>query len=495
MFPTQLSGYVIVGGGLCGCVLAHELSLRTDRDIWIIEAGGEQPENLTNRSRPGRWLHLLGSTDDESFPTLANERMAGRQIAWPRGRGLGGSGRINAMIWVPPHEKDIESLVSVGLDRDLLRSSNQRAQEIVASETPHYLSDSAQQVLLGLNGQTDLGDFQAYQRINQSGRRWTAEGLIRSEDESCPKQIRVLNASVSRLVQSEGRVTSLELTTFELTPYELTPYELTPSSHSSRVELSKDARLICCAGALGTPRLLMQSGIGFEQLGNNLHDHLIMPVVFQRSGDPFLPEPPTMQELSTWQHTGGGPLASNIAECGGFDPECRFQWHITPTDYLRYPSPKAGPAMTLGVSLTRPRSRGSLRLSGDNTSDASRGLAIDNGYLSDQQDLVDLIEGVRRSRHLADQLRDVGMSIKETIPGSRRQTDEQIASSIARYATTLYHPGGTCAIGPVVDDRLGIHGIDNLSVVDASVIPEPTMANPTAVLAMLACYAADVIKI
>lgn len=479
MVPAQLSGYVIIGGGLCGCALAHELALRTDRDIWIIEAGGEQPENASDRSRPGRWLHLLGSTDDESFLTLANDRMSGRQITWPRGRGLGGSGRINAMIWVPPHDMDIESLVNAGLDRDLLRAAKQRAQEIVATETTRYLSESAEQVLSGLHGQPDLGTFHAYQRINQNGRRWTAESLIRNDDRFRTNPIRVINAIVSRVVQDQRRVSSLELAS---------------STESARVELSEDAQLVCCAGTLGTPRLLMQSGIQLQPLGGNLHDHLIVPVVFQRWGDPFLPASPTMQDLAAWQHVGGGPLSSNIAECGGFDPEYRFQWHITPTDYLRYPSPKAGPAMTLGVSLTQPRSRGRLRLSGNSGSVIeSHGLAIDNGYLSDEQDLVDLIEGVRRSRVLADRLRASGTFLKETIPGARRQTDEQIASSIARYATTLYHPGGTCAIGPVVDRKLRIRGVENLAVVDASVLPEPTMANPSAVLAMLACYAAAVI--
>ena len=270
--------------------------------------------------------------------------------------------------------------------------------------------------------------------------------------------------------------------------------------------IASQTKVISCAGSLGTPRLLMQSGIGNAEeltelglapvfdlpgVGRLLHDHLIMPMVHAHDGEAFPATRPEMSDLARWQHGRTGPLASNIAECGGFDREVEFQWHVTPTDYLRYPNVKANAAMTLGVSLTQPRSRGHLRLTRDGESPSRYRLAIHAGCLDDLHDLKRMIHGVRITRQMAAHLSESGMRLTELIPGRRRESDQQIAAAIARYAQTLYHPGGTCAIGPVVDERFQVHGFNNLFIVDASVLPQPTIANPTAVLATLSCLAAS----
>lgn len=487
-------GYVVIGGGVCGCLLAHELATRTGCNVGIIESGGEQFENATDRSRPGRWLHLLGSSDDEAYVTEPIESLAGRRVDCPRGRGLGGSGRINAMIWMPPHSQDWQMLSAAGFSSDELQSSLELAERRIASERPRSLSDSSGRFLRSMNGQTSSGQFAAYRRINQNGRRWTTECLLDELKEHAPdvaSRIKVFRGSVHRMVTRKGQVESIELAS---------------ADRLRSIAIGASAQVVSCAGAIGTPRVLFQSGIGdanelqelgidpvldLPAVGQGLHDHLIMPVVYKHSGEPFLSNEPTMQDLARWQHGGTGSLASNIAECGGFDPSERFQWHVTPTDYLRYPNASAGAAMTLGVSLTRPRSRGRVAIVSDSDSSTGLRLSIDPNYLSDQNDVTEMVEGVRLTRRLANQLNESGMHLRESVPGQRRQSDEQLAASIARYSQTLYHPGGTCAVGAVVDADFRVRGISNLSIVDASILPEPTVANPTAVLATLTCLAAS----
>ncbi|TWU03861.1 GMC family oxidoreductase [Neorhodopirellula pilleata] len=491
-------GFVIIGGGVCGCLLAHELITRTDANVWLIEAGGEQAENATDRQRPGRWLHLLGSSDDDSHPTEPSRSLAGRKMDWPRGRGLGGSGRINAMIWVPPHRHDWRMLSEAGLEPSQLERSFEVAMNRMATESPSYLSEPSRLFLAAMAMRSDFGTFAAYRRINRNSRRWTTEQLlddVRHNNPAAAARLRIIRGSVSTLHVSNGRIESVVWS---------------DSNSTNRTNLSSQTKIISCAGSLGTPRLLMQSGIGnadelsqlglktsvhLPAVGRSLHDHLIMPVVHSHDGQAFPGTPPNMSDLTRWQHGRTGPLASNIAECGGFDREHEFQWHVTPTDYLRYPNAKAEAAITLGVSLTRPRSRGQLRLFRDLASSSGFRLVIEAGYLDDLNDIERMIEGVRVTRNMAVHLSESGMRLFETVPGRRRESDEQLVAAIARYAQTLYHPGGTCAIGPVVDDRFNVHGLTNLSIVDASVLPHPTIANPTAVLATLGCLAASQLAI
>lgn len=499
--PGRFEGDVILGGGVCGCLLAHELLVRTDRPVWIIEAGGRQVENSLDRSRPARWLHLLGSTDDHSHSTMANAALAGRALAWPRGRGLGGSGRINSMIWMPPHADDFQCLSRAGLDLDAMRAAWKRAKELIAVESPRYLSASSKEFLSAVDGHPEQGVFSAYRRINRNGRRWTTEQLLVDASRAAPgmaSRLRCIESAAVSLDIAEDRLASVTLR---------------DERQARVIALGQSARVISCLGSLGTPALLMRSGVGAPEMlrragvmrrvdlpavGQNLHDHLIMPVVYDRAPPAFLPGPPSVQEIAQWEAEGSGPLASNIAECGGFDRDARFQLHVTPTDYLRYPQPRAVSAMTLGVQLTRPLSRGWLEIAASTGTmpAVDAGLKIHSEYMTDPSDAAGLLEGVRWVRELAGIMaRECELGV-ERVPGVRRSDDRRLLSAIARYAQTLYHPGGTCAIGDeqaaaVANPDFQVRGVPGLSIVDASLLPEPTTGNPTALLAMLTCYAAE----
>ncbi|MEM6978417.1 MAG: GMC family oxidoreductase [Planctomycetota bacterium] len=447
----------ILGGGLCGCLLAKAWA-DSGGHAEIIEAGPSTPPNR----RPAEWLGTLAGPNDWGYQTVPQKHLAERRLNWPRGRGLGGSTRINAMIWMPPSAEDIAMLARVGLDPDHLARDADRARDWVQPEQPRYLSQPTKQFL----DAKPLPGAVAFGRTNHNGRRWTSADCLESWDATTgKKRISVLRHRITRLRLSDRRVMALE---------------------TSTNDLIKVDRLAIALGAVDTPRLLQRSG--FDSVGDNLHDHLIMPVVYGLNENAFRGSAWSVSEIAQWQHGGVGPIASNVAECGGFDQNRTLQFHVTPTHYLRYPN-RITPAMTLGVNLCTPRSRGSIRTSSEGT------LQIDPGYQTDADDRDKLRTGVRRARELIafSDLRDYVTD--ELIPGPRKQDDHALEASIARYAQTLYHPGGTCAIGRHVDACFGLVGVDNCFVVDASILPQPTMANPSATLAMLAIHAASQIAL
>lgn len=485
--PDQFSnGTVILGGGLCGLVLAHELAKslqsRSGSDaphVWVVEAPcGDVPQS--DEQRPVRWLRLLGGEADYNYQTQPSAELAGRSIPWPRGKGLGGSGRINSMIWFPPTDTDFrllaQSLVSERPPNEdtkddaerQLRAAFERAREIVRPERPRWISPTSRAFLDSVSDDSDQ-DFHVYDRLNRNGRRRTAANAIAGLQRVNPDAanlIRIIRASVSSLRIEDGTVTGIEW------------------ADGGTSSVAKNVEVVSALGAIGSPTLLHRSGVDDSNVGGNLHDHLIMPIVYSHDGCVFSDAMPEMSALARWQHTGGGPIACNIAECGGLDAEQRWQLHVTPTDYLRFPKDTRRGAMTIGVNVTRPRSRGRIQWSADET-------IIDAGYWSDNRDRVELLEGVRWVRGLVKQSGLDQWLRSEMIPGAKRQTDDAICAAMARYSQTLYHPAGTCALGSVVDSDFYVRGMSNLRIVDASVLAEPTTGNPTATLATLACFAAE----
>ncbi len=450
----------VVGGGLCGLIVATQL-LWTNKNgqgrVHIIEPAGDT--NGRQRDRPSQWLSRLGSADDWNFRCVANDRLAGRQLPCPRGRGLGGSGRINAMIWFDPRPPDFETLNAAGIPTGRLRQSLAIAERIINPRPPRWLSDVAR-AAIGSDG--DGFEIRAYPRLNQNGRRWTAEQLIDPQDRADGRFART-DAVVERLQVHGGRVTGLELWGGDRLPV--------------------DGPVVLSAGSLATPAILMRSGLDVPGVGDNLHDHLTMPVVFQTRID-HSPRG-TAAAASRFENGGTGPLTCNLAECGGLSDDGRFQLHITPTDYLRYPA--AGSGLSVAVNATDPQSRGRVDLVDDR-------LRIDPAYLDRRQDADALLEGIRRVRRWVGRSKLMNLIKHETIPGVRKVDDAAIGKSIARYAQTLYHPGGTCRLGGPVDASYRFTDVENLFVVDASLLPRPTTGNPTAVLAMLAVDAASVLS-
>ena len=199
-----------------------------------------------------------------------------------------------------------------------------------------------------------------------------------------------------------------------------------------------------------------------------------------------------MRDLARWQVMGSGPIASNLAECGGLFQDQSLQIHVTPTHYLTYPKHDAVASMTIGVNVTQPQSTGQIRLRSGHPEVAPE---IAPGYFNHEADLAGTLVGIRLARELAGRSPLAESIRRELIPGEKRSSDEAISRAIRRYSQTLYHPVGTCRMGhaanSVIDHNFAVRGSGNLWVVDASILPRPTVGNPNATVMTLAWWAAE----
>ncbi len=465
--PT--SDVIIVGAGSAGCVLAHQLRQNAGLglSITMIEPPST-PAPQADQTRPSHWLNLLGSSEDWDFATEKTTGLAGRSLRWPRGRGLGGSSRINAMIWFSPTESDFQNLTkSSGTTLEAARRAFQLAESLVAPEIPKWTSHVATAFFVAA---TDLaGKEMMYRRMNRGGKRWNPVELIQDCD------IHVVRASIDRVIFDGDRTVGV----------------VTASGETIRSD-----RVVLCAGTMATPAILMRSGIGpcdvlsdcgidlrheAPEVGSNLQDHLIMPIIFGVKPEHEFKTSPSQADIEIWQTVGGGPIASNIAEAGGLFLDETIQAHVTPTHYLTFPKPGSAPAMTIGVNVTQPESRGWLRIV---SADPNVPAETQPCYLDRDYDLNKTIQGVRWAREVA-AIESLTETITgELLPGTKRESDEAIAKSIARFSQTLYHPVGTAS---------GVALPENLWIADASALSRITVGNPTAnVMTLAVCVAEEI---
>ncbi|GAA5510151.1 Alcohol dehydrogenase [acceptor] [Novipirellula caenicola] len=475
---------LIVGAGSAGCTLAHLLHHQYGYSVTLIEPGAaENPEIVAateiDHTRPARWLKLLGTSSDWNYATEASQSLAGRSLNCPRGRGVGGSSRINAMIWFSPTDDDFNMFSTAAADdrwsTASLRSAYQAAERLVQPESARWISEPAERFL---QAATPFGTPVAYRRMNRNGRRWSPAALIADSS-----GVQTIRASVDRILFRDDQAVGVKLTNGD--------------------EIAAGKRVILSAGSIASPAILMRSGIGPRDLlrdagaqawldaaevGQHLQDHLVMPVVFSTSAAARFDLNVSPRDLVRFDALGRGPLASNIAEAGGLFASDTLQIHVTPTHYLRFPQPGAPAAMTIAVNPTKPKSRGQLAI---RSLDASEPPRIDLRYLTDPADVETTIAGVKLARSIAAQSPLQNWIGPEMVPGAKRDSDQTIAKSISRYAQTLYHPVGTCGLGRVVDADLSVIGTRRLSIVDASVFPEMTVGNPNAMVITLATWFAN----
>ena len=517
---------IVVGAGTCGCLLTHELVSRFGIRVTLVEPPSA-PAPAIDRRRPARWLRLLDSSENYGWAADGGAAMAARHMAWPRGRGIGGSSRINAMIWLPPTASDLHMLSRVGgpgWDVAAWQGAVAAVERLVRPERPRWLSEASRRFLAAASTHPQATTPAPFRRFNRHGRRWHAGDLLRGLP---PEKLRVIRGQVDRLTWDKETVTGVRL-----------------RSDHGQACVHAPAGVVLAAGTIGTPTLLMRSGVGQPDLlgeagiatrvesagvGQGLQDHLVMPLIFAIPDRNRFANESNPRDLVRWETLGTGPLASNLAEAGGFFCDERFQIFATPTHYLQHPRDDAPAAMTLAVSVTRPRSRGMVGLRSADPRDAPR---ISAGYAAEPEDLEAMVAGVKIVRHIATLPPLSGWLGEERIPGARRDSAAELARTIGRYAQSLYHPIGTCAMGavdactgggdrrgdgpapshqtqtpphqtqtpshqtpphrypPVVGTDLRVRGTDRLWVVDASVLPQVTAGNPSVTLLALARLAA-----
>lgn len=523
--------YLIIGGGSAGCVLAARLSEDPGVNVALLEAG---PADTSKLIHVPLYLGLLARLGwyNWNFKTTAQPGLNGRTGYQPRGKVLGGSSSINAMVYVRGQPEDYDAWATEGNPgwayKDVLpyfkrAEDNARgADEFHGIGGPLHVQNhtspnglvqpflqAARQSGFAINpdfnGAQQEG-FGAYQVTHKNGERWSAaKGYLAPHRERPNLQV-FTEAQVCKILLEKKRAVGAEWL-----------------HRGQTLQLRARREVLLCAGALQSPQILMLSGIGprahllehriatvhdLPGVGQNLQDHVdVVQVIHAPKAHDAVSLTPSglwaiVRGTWEWYRQRTGLLTSNIAEAGGFlksSPNAArpdLQLHFIVAKLLNH-----GRALTLGkgyschVCLLQPKSRGSVMLASKNPLDAP---LIDPNFLSDRDDVDRMITGFKITRELLQQpaLRALGGA--ESEDSAKAKTDLEIEHYIRENADTIYHPSGTCRMGngelDVVDAQLRVHGIEALRVVDASIMPHLVSGNTNAPVIMIAEKAADMIK-
>ena len=521
--------YIVVGAGSAGCVLAARLSEDPSARVLLLEAGGRDT-NPWIHVPVGYFKTMHDPKTDWRYRTEPEPSLNGRSLDWPRGKVLGGSSSINGLLYVRGQPQDFDhwrQLGNAGWSYDdvlpyFIRAEDQERgpDEWHGAGGPLAVSDmrvrrdvcdafiaGAEEIGIprndDINGarQEGAGYFQLTAR---NGRRWsTAVGYLRHARRR-PNLRVVTGAHVHRLIL-EGR-------------YAVgVRYAVGPDVHEARA----GAEVLLCAGAVGSPQILQLSGVGPAELmdrhgietvhhlpgvGENLQDHLQLRAVYKCTRPTLNDEVnnPVRKALIGMEYLlrRTGPMSMGASQVYVFartrdeleTPDIQF--HFQP---LSADKPGEGlhrySAFTASVCQLRPESRGRIRIKHP---DPYAYPAIEPNYLATAQDRATAVAGLRMTRAIVGSRAMRPFVEKELLPGSEVRTDDELLAAARDIAQTIYHPVGTCAMGPgpgaVVDERLRVHGVGGLRVVDASVMPVITSGNTNAPTIMIAEKAADMIR-
>ncbi|MEA2384638.1 MAG: choline dehydrogenase [Solirubrobacteraceae bacterium] len=514
--------YVIVGAGSAGCVLAARLTEDPDVKVLLLEAGPPDTSDFVHI--PAAFSALFRTQQDWDHMTAWEPGLAHRRIYLPRGRMLGGSSSMNAMVYIRGNRADYDEWAAQGATGwsydDLLpyfirAEDNERgANEFHGTGGPLPVSDGRARSAtcgdfieaaeaLGLPANPDFNGREQegvgwYQVTQRDGRRASAAVAYLHPAMARPNLEVRTDCHVLKVVFEGTRAAGVQ------------------AAHGGElVELRADREVIVSGGTYNSPQILMLSGLGrpeelallqvpvvaeSPELGLNLSDHPTAGVVYASEEDCSLKDAFTEENVAHWMG-GQGPLTSNLAESGGFVRTCDdldapdVQFHMVAAMYVQealLPPPAHG--ITISACVLKPRSRGRLALP---SPDPTVKPFIVHNYLTDPDDLRSAIEGVRLT-----------MQIARTAPLSRyaqqpflvpaSDSDADIEAHIRGTAQTIYHPVGTCRMGSddgaVVDPELRVRGVEALRVVDASVMPSVPRGNTNAPVIALAERAADLIR-
>jgi choline dehydrogenase len=497
--------FIVVGGGTAGCVLASRLSEDPEVAVLLLEAGTDELPAATRV--PPAWPTLIGSEVDWGYQAVPQARY-GARIPLPAGKGLGGSSAINGMVFLRGHRSSYDSWVAQGATGwgydDLLpylRRSERVMGRAVDSEirgsagpvtvspasAPGALVAAFRQAALeaGYPEAPDLGgglrEGVGWLDLNiADGARQSAADTYLSPKVRARPNLRIVgDALVHRIRVRDGRAVGIEYTVGR-----------------QRWFAAALSEVVLAAGAFGSPKLLMLSGIGPGEdlratgievvqdspgVGGNLSDHPMTSIVY--TGRDAVPP-------GTYNHSEVAVLLRSDPQVAQADLHCIF-------NDLVYHSPAVpGPAVgyTLLAAVMQPHSRGSVRLDGPNPETAP---VIDPNYYSDSRDLDAMMSAIRQIRRIGEAGALKEWCEDEALPGATVRSDGALEDYIQRNLLTYFHYVGTCRIGTddtaVVDTDLRVHGVHGLRVADASVMPTPPSANTAATVYGIAERAATMI--
>uniref|UniRef100_A0AAU2UYJ5 GMC family oxidoreductase N-terminal domain-containing protein n=1 Tax=Streptomyces sp. NBC_00003 TaxID=2903608 RepID=A0AAU2UYJ5_9ACTN len=516
--------YIVVGAGSAGCVVAARLSEDPTVRVALVESG---PRDRKSEIRiPAAFPKLFKTAYDWDFTTAKQEALGGRELYWPRGHTLGGSSSMNAMMWVRGHRDDYDTWGAAAgpeWSYDRLVRYFRRAERwtgptadgtVYGTDGPLFISpqrdpNRTTAAFLTACKETGLPELPelnapdhsgcAITPVNQrDGRRWSAADGYLKPAARRPNLDVLTDVRVSGLRFDGSRVTGITA-------------EGLPDPLTARREV------ILSAGAIGSPHLLMLSGIGDPErlraagvtvraaspdVGRHLQDHLSYAVTVRCPQPVSLTGADSLANVARFLLRGRGPLTSNVGEAAAFirtDPQLAapdIELVYAPGPFVNHGlTPVAEHGLTIGVILLQPVSEGRIDLAGTEVSTAPR---IDPGYLTADEDLPRLLAGIRRAEELFAHpaLAPYVSGPMEPYPGT--VDDERLAQGVREAAETLYHPVGTCRMGSdagsVTDPRLRVRGVEGLRVVDASVMPRITRGHTHAPTVAIAEQAAEMIR-
>jgi choline dehydrogenase len=516
--------YIIVGAGSAGCVLAARLTEDPHTRVLLLEAGG--PARAREIAIPAAFSRLFKTSVDWNYSTEPEPQLHNRTLYWPRGKVLGGSSAINAMIYIRGNPLDFDDWERFGnpgwsfasVLPYFKKSENQERgpSQFHAIDGPlcvsdlRYINPLTRAFLAGAQeqGLPANPDFNAatqdgvglYQVTQQNGRRHSASDAFLQPATRRPNLTVLTNAHASQILLDRQRAGGVA-------------YILDAAPQQARAT----REVLLSAGAVNSPQLLLLSGIGpadelhragiaplhhLPGVGKNLQDHPMVSVGYLCKQPVSLRDAASFPNFLRYLFTRRGPLASNVAEAGLFHrtrPDARvpdLQMLFGPAYYRNHGfDTHPEHCFGFGPTLITPESRGEILL---RSNDPLAPPAIRPNYFCASNDLRVVVEGVKLSRAIAHSNAFAPYRGDELHPGPTARTDADLENFIRAEAQTLYHPAGTCKMGSdamsVVDTQLRVHGLAGLRVVDASIMPRVTAGNTNAPTIMIAEKAAESLR-
>ncbi|NLY92764.1 MAG: FAD-binding protein [Myxococcales bacterium] len=528
--------YIVVGAGSAGCVLAARLADRAGTRVLLVEAGGSDTSAMYRKPGMIAFVHQvdqLKAKCDWGFKTVPQRHMNNRKIPYTRGKVLGGCSAVNGMLYLRGNKANYDSWAAAGCEgwsyeevlpffkkhedhQDGASKYHGAGGELRVTRHPDDeispVSKAFAQAVANHFGISANGDFNGEDQFTAGFYQMTADGGVRHSTSERflrngerPNLTVETGCLVERVIIENGRAKGVRV-----------------RQNGETKDFYAAAEVILSAGAVGSPHLLMLSGVGpadhlrshgidvvvDSAVGQNLHDHLFVPMTFRskysnHKGTPFHFLGGMLKEFLV----GNSWFGRTVFEAGAFiktdpsEPIPNMQLHSLPWGY---PDPNqdgpgrakvdTGRCLTVMPTLIYPKSRGTLTLA---SADPTAAPVIDPNFLAEKEDLELLMNGFRIVREIMKDPAVRDMIEFEIQPGAQHVSDEDLAAQVKLRAMTVYHPVGTCRMGgddeSVVDPQLRVRGVEGLRVADASIMPTVTGGNTNAPSIMIGERAAALI--